>query len=66
MLVPELSYATLEVQSGDVAQLAWKEMISTPDESKRLELEHSLKEYCKLDTLAMVELYREIERRIPA
>jgi hypothetical protein len=41
-------------------------MISTPDKSKRLELEHSLKEYCKLDTLAMVELYREIKRRVPA
>jgi len=54
------------VQSGDIAQLAWKEMISTPDESKRLELERSLKEYCKLDTRAMVELYREIERRLPA
>ena len=66
MLVPELSYAALEVQSGDIAQLAWKEMISTPDESKRLELERSLKEYCKLDTRAMVELYREIERRLPA
>jgi hypothetical protein len=58
VLVPELSYAALEVQSGDVAQLAWKEMISTADRSKRLELEHSLKEYCRLDTLAMVELYR--------
>lgn len=66
VLIPELSYTTLEVQSGDIAQLAWKEMTSTPDESKRLELEHSLKEYCKLDTLAMVELYREIELRIPA
>ena len=66
VLVPELSYAALEVQSGDIAQLAWKEMISTPDESKRLELERSLKEYCKLDTRAMVELYREIERRLPA
>ena len=65
VLVPELSYATLEVQSGDVAQLAWKEMISTADRSKRLELERSLKEYCKLDTLAMVELYRALRNRIP-
>ena len=65
VLVPELSYATLEVQSGDIAQLAWKEMISTQDRSKRLELEHSLKEYCKLDTLAMVELYRALRDRIP-
>ncbi len=66
VLVPELSYATLEVQSGDVAQLAWKEMISAEDEAKRSELKHSLKEYCKLDTLAMVELYRAIKDRIPA
>ena len=58
VLVPELSYAALEVQSGDIAQLAWKEMIGTSDGARRLELERSLKEYCKLDTLAMVELYR--------
>ena len=50
----------------DVAQLAWKEMISTADGSKRLELAESLKRYCKLDTLAMVELYRTIKDRIPA
>ncbi|MDA3950803.1 MAG: DUF2779 domain-containing protein [Spirochaeta sp.] len=66
VLVPELSYAALEVQSGDIAQLAWKEMIGTSDEAKRAELERSLKEYCKLDTLAMVELYRVLEENIPA
>jgi len=66
VLVPELSYATLEVQSGDVAQLAWKEMLSTPDESKRLALGASLKRYCELDTWAMVRLYQELLERIPA
>lgn len=65
VLVPELSYATLEVQSGDVAQLAWQEMISAEDEARRIELDHSLREYCKLDTLAMVELYRALRNRIP-
>lgn len=66
VLVPELSYATLEVQSGDLAQLAWKEMLSTPDESKRLALAESLKRYCELDTWAMVRLYQELLERIPA
>ncbi len=66
VLVPELSYATLEVQSGDLAQLAWKEMLSTSDESKRLALAESLKRYCELDTWAMVRLYQELLARISA
>jgi hypothetical protein len=66
VLVPELSYATLEVQSGDLAQLAWKEMFTTADESKRLALADSLRRYCELDTWAMVRLYQELRRRSEA
>ncbi len=57
VLVPELSYATLEVQAGDVAQVAWLQMLSTDDDSERLSLADSLKAYCALDTLAMVRIY---------
>jgi hypothetical protein len=63
VLVPELSYATLEVQSGDLAQLAWQEMISSADASRRLALAGSLKRYCELDTWAMVRLYQELRIR---
>lgn len=66
VIVPELSYATLEIQSGDVAQLAWKEMLSAPDASKRLALAESLKKYCELDTWAMVRLYEELTTRSEA
>ena len=58
VLVPDLTYATLEVQSGDVAQGAWMDLINTDDDSRRLTLSDSLKAYCRLDTLAMVRIYQ--------
>ena len=64
VLVPELSYATLEVQSGDVAQVAWLEMLSAEEDSKRLSLAESLKAYCTLDTLAMVRIYEVLIREL--
>jgi hypothetical protein len=66
VLVPDLSYATLEIQSGDVAQLAWKEMLSALDASKRLARAESLKKYCELDTWAMVRLYQVLKRESEA
>jgi hypothetical protein len=56
VLVPALSYASLEVQSGDIAQVAWLEMISTESNERRIGLANSLKAYCKLDTLSMVRI----------
>jgi hypothetical protein len=60
VLVPELSYSNLEVHGGDEAQLAWAELITTDDESRRLQLAASLFAYCRLDTLAMVRLYEAL------
>ena len=61
MLVPGLSYTSLEVQKGESAQLAWAEMIGTEDLEKRASLAHSLKEYCALDTLSMVEILKYLQ-----
>lgn len=65
VLVPELSYKELEVQNGGAAQVVWDQLIKEGNRSKRLELAQGLKEYCRLDTLAMVELYRVLVHSMP-
>ena len=59
VIVPDLSYKALGVQKGDEAVERWEKMIddSTPQEEKD-KIAKDLLEYCKLDTLAMVEIYR--------
>ena len=58
VLVPWLSYEDLDVQEGADAPAAWNLMLNTNSESeKRMWIEH-LREYCKMDTLAMVEIHK--------
>jgi len=59
VLVPELTYKALNVQKGDQAVERWEKMIdpNTPKEEKE-QIAKDLLEYCKLDTFAMVEIYR--------
>jgi hypothetical protein len=59
VLIPELNYETLNVQKGDQAVERWERMIDegAPQEEKD-QIAKDLLEYCKLDTLAMVEIYR--------
>jgi hypothetical protein len=62
-VAPDLSYAEIgEVKDGVAAQVAYETMIAddTPDE-RRADLAHQLREYCRLDTLAMVRLVRFFE-----
>ncbi len=58
VLVPELSYKALAIQHGDDASANWNKMISSPDQEERQRLERELREYCKLDTRAMLEIHR--------
>jgi hypothetical protein len=60
VLVPDLSYKDLDVQNGGAAQAAWEQLLTEKDESKRLELETDLKNYFRLDTLAMEHLYQHL------
>ncbi|MCF7802705.1 MAG: DUF2779 domain-containing protein [Candidatus Marinimicrobia bacterium] len=60
VLVPELAYEDLEIQGGEVAQVAWNELLDTEDEAQRKELIQSLLAYCRRDTLGMVEIYRQL------
>ena len=61
-LVPHLKYSDLgEVQDGTQAQQGYFYIISgTLAEERKAKLIHDLKEYCKLDTLAMVEIARRL------
>lgn len=59
-IAPDLDYASLgEVQDGTSAQFAYKELIQPgTSAARRRALETQLREYCRLDTLAMVRLAR--------
>ena len=61
VLVSELSYKALGIQEGASAQRLWMEAVldGKRDEQKQQILD-DLVEYCKLDTLAMVEIYKKL------
>ena len=63
VIVPSLSYKKLNVQKGDQAIERWEKLIAneTPQEEKD-QIAKDLLEYCKLDTFAMVEIYRFLKR----
>ena len=59
ILIPELSYAELEISGGTQAMTMWGKMLEgnyTIESSAQIQKD--LLEYCKLDTYAMVEIYR--------
>lgn len=59
---PSLSYADLEIQKGDVAAKIYMEMVQgRGDQSGAVS---ALKEYCKRDTIAMVEILSELMKAI--
>ena len=63
VLVPKLSYKELNIQEGGMASESWKKMIDpqTPDKEKK-QIYNDLLKYCGLDTLAMVEILRVLEK----
>ncbi len=62
VMLPELSYKALDIQNGTMALTEWERMLAedTQDEDRK-EIKKNLLEYCKLDTLAMVEIYKKLE-----
>lgn len=59
VLVPDLSYAELDVQEGTAAMDVWERLVIKNEfEDTSEEIRENLLEYCKLDTLAMVEIYK--------
>lgn len=61
--MPTLSYKVLEIQEGGAAQRTWMQTVlggKNPHEKDKTL--GDLREYCKLDTLAMVEIYRVLQK----
>ena len=61
VVVPGLSYSDLAIQRGDDAQAAWLQMIATKNERHKEKMADDLRDYCQLDTYAMVEIHRVLE-----
>lgn len=60
-LVPSLTYDGLDIQEGVAAARKWKEVtLKEVSEVEREKVYLDLIEYCKLDTLAMVQIHREL------
>jgi len=63
VMVPELSYAEMEINEGTKASFAWWNiMFVSLDETEKKIIADQLLAYCKLDTLAMVEIFRRFSR----
>jgi hypothetical protein len=57
VLVPNLSYKTLDVQSGTMAVDSAERLYDMTDLNEIKNLRNAMLEYCKLDTLAMVKIW---------
>ena len=62
MLCPHLHYDNQTVHDGAGAMEAWITMVETRDEAVRQRLASELRAYCKLDSLAMVEILKKIQQ----
>jgi hypothetical protein len=61
VVVPGLSYSDLAIQRGDDAQATWLQMIAAQDEREKTKMADDLRDYCQLDTYAMIEIHRALE-----
>jgi len=61
-LVPNMSYADLDIKDGTLASLSFGQMIShETSREEKAKIRESLLAYCKRDTEAMVEIYGQLK-----
>jgi hypothetical protein len=60
VLVPTLAYNQSDVHDGTGAMQTWLQLTKSRDNTERAELERQLLAYCRLDTLAMVEIFQAL------
>lgn len=61
VLVPSLSYDTLEIREGATATARWNDIVTGKvDSTKAAKIRLDLLRYCALDTRAMVEIWRTL------
>ena len=61
-LVLRLNYEELEVQEGESASIAFERLYYETDLFRIEQVRNNLLEYCKMDTLAMVEILNKIRK----
>lgn len=60
VLVDGFTYDDMDISNGQAAALRWYEAVTADDPELANKTYESLLEYCKLDTLAMVEIYNRL------
>jgi len=61
VMVPELSYDEMEISKGDMAMMAWWDLINDKMSIEDAEkTKTALLEYCKLDTFAMMSIWKKL------
>ena len=61
ILCPELSYAELGIKEGATASRSWREAIVDGTRPDKDQILADLREYCGLDTYAMVAIYEKLK-----
>lgn len=62
-LVPHLSYKSLHIQEGGTASDTWNRVVSGEYDIEEKDMKiQALKDYCCLDTLAMVEVWKALKK----
>ena len=65
VLVSELSYEKLEIKEGNTAQRLWMETIfDNKNTEKKEKIMKDLLDYCRIDTLAMVQLFKFLQKEV--
>ena len=59
VMIPDLNYGHLNIQAGDVASLTYS-MLHAMEGEELKQVRQDLLDYCRLDTLGMVEIFRAI------
>jgi hypothetical protein len=60
-LVPELTYSTLNINEGGMASSVFLSMVNNTFNGDELSARKDLKEYCRLDTFAMVKILEKLK-----
>jgi len=60
-LVPELTYSTLNINEGGMASSIFLSMVNNTFKGDELSARKDLKDYCRLDTFAMVKILEKLK-----
>lgn len=61
-MVPDLSYDGLPIADGHAAMRAYRQLEALPSDTERQELRDALRDYCRLDTLAMFRILQALRK----